>query len=90
MIVQILLLLQLLQCKNLDLIIKISYDVKKNTTRTDYANGISYSFLSNVEYLLHSANVLDYLILSSNVNYLSMLGITCSPSLQNNVEVSLR
>lgn len=32
----------------------------------------------------------DYLIVSSNVNLLSTLGVTCVPSLTNNVEVSLK
>ena len=32
----------------------------------------------------------DYLIVSSNVNLLSTLGVTCVPSLSNNVEVSLK
>ena len=40
--------------------------------------------------VLHAAVVSDYLIMSSNVDTLSTLGISCVPELKNNVEVSVK
>ncbi|CBK24452.2 uncharacterized protein [Blastocystis hominis] len=56
------------------------YETEVNDTDIDYAG----------DYISHFSVVSDYLIVSSNVNVLSTLGVTCVPSLSNDVEVSLK
>lgn len=46
--------------------------------------------LHNVGFVRHRGTADDYLIVSSNVDLLSTLGVTCVPALKNNVEVSVK
>lgn len=43
-----------------------------------------------VGFVRHRGTADDYLIVSSNVDLLSTLGVTCVPTLKNNVEVSVK
>ena len=66
------------------------YDVEKNSTETDYTESEERRTTSTLDFIRHTAVVTDYLIMATDVSLISLLGITCVPALENNVEVSIK